>query len=178
MNDENTGRLPEDDLNKPDQPDETTEDSILDTTVVPGGSRRLRKKVSEPAQSEDRNARLPGHVHRVMLVVRGMRHEILLKDQQSVVLGRLDQRATARPDVDLTPFGGATRGVSREHVRLTVRDHHLYLTDLGSTNGSFFRGDTLPPREPRLLHSGDEVILGRLAIRFILDDAENDGMDS
>lgn len=175
MNDDNTVQPVDDELNDSGSSDAEMPDSIMDTTVVPGGSRRLREKTGELEQVDADATQPEGDAYRVTLVVRGMRYEILLRDGETVVLGRFDERSATHPDIDLTPFGGATRGVSREHVRLSVREQQLYLTDLGSTNGSFFRGEVLTASEPRLLHSGDEVILGRLAIRFILDDAGEGG---
>lgn len=172
MNDNNTVQPSDDGLTERNQQQQGPPDSILDTTVVPGGSGRLREKSAHPEQPPHGDTPLSGDVHRIVLVIRGMRHEILLGNEESLVMGRLDQRSSSRPDIDLTPFGGATRGVSREHVRLTVHDRHLYLTDLGSTNGSLFKGERLAADEPRLLHNGDEVVLGRLAIRFILDDSD------
>jgi predicted component of type VI protein secretion system len=69
------------------------------------------------------------------------------------------------PDVDLTPFGAIERGVSRRHLRIRCPDYLLYVTDLGSRNGTWLNGHIILPGAERLLRSGDTLQLGALRIR-------------
>ncbi len=90
-----------------------------------------------------------------------------------VIVGRNQQVSDGQPrsDVDLTPFGAALKGVSRKHIKLT-RDHVLiYVTDLGSTNGTLINGQPILPYARRTLRNGDELQLGQLKLKVIL--AEN-----
>jgi hypothetical protein len=72
---------------------------------------------------------------------------------------------TDRILVDLSPYGAEDAGVSRRHVELRVRENHLFAVDLGSTNGTYLNGQRLEPNQPRILRDGDEMVLGKLAVR-------------
>lgn len=59
--------------------------------------------------------------------------------------------------------------VSRRHARLTILATHAVLEDLGSTNGTSFRGR--PVEGGVTLHSGDEFLCGDLALSYQLSSA-------
>ena len=71
-------------------------------------------------------------------------------------------------DVDLAPFGAAKKGVSRKHMKLTRKNLLVYVTDLGSTNGTLLNGRQIMPFTERILRSGDELQLGQLKLRVKL----------
>lgn len=48
-------------------------------------------------------------------------------------------------------------GVSRVHAKLQYRDGVLYVTDLGSTNGTYVNGDRLDSFKDTPVHAGDTV---------------------
>jgi transcriptional regulator with GAF, ATPase, and Fis domain len=54
--------------------------------------------------------------------------------------------------------------LSRQHARISLKEDQVWLSDLGSQNGSFVGGE--PVGEPRRLHAGDEVRLGQVAFIF------------
>src|SRR6185436_11087758 len=66
-------------------------------------------------------------------------------------------------------FGGLEQGVSRRHALLRPTANHLYIIDLGSTNGTLHNGLPLGPGIARSLKNSDTVTLGRLSftIRII-----------
>ncbi|MDX1995701.1 MAG: FHA domain-containing protein [bacterium] len=132
-----------------------------DTAILPSNKRRfLHHKVSPDTVTL-------GEQRELILVIRGMVERVLLPRDTSIVLGRTDLNARFHPDVDLTPYGALDRGVSRGHARLHMEDDKLYVTDLGSTNGTFLAGKRLAPEEPTQLRKGDELLLGRLAIQVL-----------
>ena len=51
--------------------------------------------------------------------------------------------------------------VSRRHCRIEAHDGDVQLTDLGSTCGTFLRGEKLTPNTPVRLHKGDTFTLGK-----------------
>src|SRR6185295_4930186 len=51
-------------------------------------------------------------------------------------------------------------GVSREHVKLVVRDTGIEIEDLGGVNGTFVAGAKLPAGKPTRLRSGDPIAVG------------------
>ncbi len=103
----------------------------------------------------------------VYLVIRGLMEEVWLTEKQSAVIGRADLNTGFKPDLDLTPYGARVRGISRAHARLHVHDNHLYVTDVGSDNGTFVAGKRLSPDVPYQLRSGEELILGCLNVKVI-----------
>jgi pSer/pThr/pTyr-binding forkhead associated (FHA) protein len=83
-----------------------------------------------------------------------------------MVIGRKDWETEENADVDLTPYDGWERGVSRRHAALYRNSQVVTLVDLKSTNGTFINGTRLIPYQPRLLREGDEVRFGGL--RFLI----------
>ena len=51
-----------------------------------------------------------------------------------------------------------SRAVSRHHARIDKRKEGCFITDLGSTNGTWLRGKKLERHCPELLNSGDEIM--------------------
>ena len=88
-----------------------------------------------------------------------------LPSGEQYVVGRRYGNDAAQPDVDLTAFDAENFGVSRLHARLVRRGDLLYITDLGSTNGTALNGRKLIPNGERLLRDGDELHLGRMRVR-------------
>lgn len=131
-----------------------------ETAVLPSKRRRFGKKgsKSEVALQDSRE---------LLLVVRGMVERLELPENEVIVLGRSDLNARSHPDVDLTPYGALDRGVSRNHARLHVDDGKLYITDLGSTNGTFLGGERLEPHVPTPLRKGTDLFLGRLSVTIL-----------
>jgi len=87
-----------------------------------------------------------------------------LADKASVILGRDDPKAEVRPDIDLTPYGAAKLGVSRVHILIRRVDNVLYITDLGSRNGTTINGRCIPPSVPQAISEGDRIGLGQMII--------------
>lgn len=58
--------------------------------------------------------------------------------------------------------------VSRRHCRIEVQGGHVRLTDLGSTCGTYLRGEKLTPNTPVRLHKGDTFALGKRNHTFTL----------
>jgi hypothetical protein len=142
-------------------------DAGIHDTFILGKNRSLASMLDKrPGKTSD--SLLP-HTD-VTLVVRGLPEHIRISDEKGVVLGRMDHRAKSlKPDVDLTPYGATTRGVSRVHARLHMQDKHLYVTDLHSTNGTYIAGKRLTPEVPAQLSNGMEFLLGSLMIQVVFE---------
>jgi hypothetical protein len=85
--------------------------------------------------------------------------------KQELLLGRQDPLGDVHPDLDLTPDAGLALGVSRRHARLAHTSLSVIIEDLGSANGTFYNGRRLPPHQAQELQDGDELVLGKLAVR-------------
>ncbi len=94
-------------------------------------------------------------------------HSISMPVKDIIVLGRTSEDPDdPQPDIDLSPYGAHKNGVSRRHVQIRHQGFMTYVTDLGSSNGSWLNGQRLTKNRERLLRSGDELWLGRLKIRI------------
>ncbi len=134
------------------------------TLVISGKKRRvLREKAAEAAM-------IPQDRRELILVIRGMVERVVVPTNNIILLGRLDPKASPyaqRPDVDLTPYGALERGVSRIHAQLQLDGDNLSLMDLHSTNGTFLADKRLEPEESTPLQTGNEFLLGRLALQVL-----------
>jgi hypothetical protein len=85
------------------------------------------------------------------------------------VLGR--GRVGSQPvDLDMDLYGGLEQGVSRRHALLRPTANHLYIIDLGSTNGTMHNGLPLGPGITRSLKHNDSITLGRLSFNIKIID--------
>jgi hypothetical protein len=92
--------------------------------------------------------------------------KLVLPDRDTLVIGRVSEvPGDDGPDVNLSAFDAKDYGVSRQHIRITRINDMVYVTDLGSSNGTFLNGRALAPNYGRLLRNGDELWLGRLKMR-------------
>lgn len=94
-----------------------------------------------------------------------------LEVRDKIVIGRGDPVASFYPDLDLSPYGGQKKGVSRRHATI-VQDNEqkaLFLEDLNSTNGTRINGFSLEPRRRYRLRDGDELEFGKvqMVLRFV-----------
>src|SRR5262249_24925958 len=82
------------------------------------------------------------------------------------IVGRADPVSNFFPDIDLNPYGAIDNGVGRRHMHLFVQGGQLMIEDLDSTNGTLLNNQKLAPRQPQPLRDGDQIIVGKLLLRF------------
>jgi pSer/pThr/pTyr-binding forkhead associated (FHA) protein len=82
------------------------------------------------------------------------------------IVGRGDPVSNFFPEVDLNPYGAIDNGVGRRHMRLFIQGGQPMIEDLDSTNGTMLNSQKLAPRQPQPLRDGDQVIVGKLLLRF------------
>lgn len=86
-----------------------------------------------------------------------------------VVVGR-NVEGQNPADLDLTPFRAAENGVSRRHALLRPTRNHLYILDLGSTNGTMHNAMPLGTGFARAIRNNDLLTFGRLSCTVKLID--------
>lgn len=91
-----------------------------------------------------------------------------LKGRMKYSLGRIVEGQPTSPDVDLTPYEAYGKGVSRVHALLKVISSHVYIIDLGSSNGTRVNGQKITPRTEFPLNHGDVLALGKLKMQFLI----------
>jgi pSer/pThr/pTyr-binding forkhead associated (FHA) protein len=136
-------------------------ESKVDTNILPNN---FLRHFSHPSAKPNGTTENVAEQRALVLMIRGVTRRVVITENLSIVLGRSDANVRFNPDVDLTPYGAAERGVSRAHARMHIANGQLFITDLGSTNGTFVAGKKLTPNEPNVIRPGDELLLGRLAI--------------
>jgi hypothetical protein len=97
---------------------------------------------------------------------------LFVPQARTIVLGRAI--STPAPGlVDLTPYGAADLGVSRQHAQISFSSNYT-ISDTGSTNGTWLNQARLTAHKAYVLRSGDEIRLGtlRLTVYYHLDEPE------
>lgn len=92
----------------------------------------------------------------LILTRRDTAPEFLSLDKSSLIIGRDDSN-------DIALEGQA---VSREHARLTKRGASWFVTDLGSTNGSYLGGSKLEPNNEKEWLSGHPLQIGAFTLQW------------
>ncbi|MFI5273204.1 MAG: FHA domain-containing protein [Ktedonobacterales bacterium] len=89
-----------------------------------------------------------------------------LPNKTEVLIGREDPLSEIYPDVDLTDHGGEEGGVSRLHAKLYNNGGQFSIEDQNSTNSTFVNRQKLTAKSPAAIKDGDEIRLGKVAMRF------------
>lgn len=125
---------------------------------------RANPWISEPVEETEAPA-VP-----LRLVVVSTDRQIQLPSAAEVQVGRLDAAHGIFPDLDLTPNGGLEGGVSRRHCKIHQRGATYLVEDVGSANGTFLNGQRLTPYLPHVLKEGDELQVGRVKLKVVLQE--------
>ncbi|MEO7913394.1 MAG: zinc ribbon domain-containing protein [Roseiflexaceae bacterium] len=91
---------------------------------------------------------------------------LLPTDKPEIIVGREDPISGIFPEIDLTPYGGETGGVSRQHARLNYSAGQWTVTDLNSTNYTRVDGTKIEPNVATALKDGVRLQFGRVAMTF------------
>lgn len=86
--------------------------------------------------------------------------------RDAMVIGRGDVNSGYRPEVDLMPFDAFSKGVSRRHAIITIKNNRLSLRDLNSTNGSRINGVPCEAGAEYRVRHGDELQFGQLRLQI------------
>ena len=100
-------------------------------------------------QQVELTVRRPGHPERRIPLTQGVNH-----------LGRADTNDVVLSDI----------GVSRRHARIVIGDDTVFIEDLGSGNGTFFRGERIQQQPVR---NGDEVLVDPFVLSFAIQQEES-----
>ena len=82
------------------------------------------------------------------------------------LIGRWDPDAGAFPEIDLEEADEEAK-VSRKHAVIERQGSRVTIEDLGSTNGTYVnRGARLEPGQVVELKAGDEIVIGKIFLKF------------
>jgi hypothetical protein len=114
------------------------------------------------------------HPHRsnkpfLSLLIMDRGEMIPVNDCGEVVIGRIMDGQTIYPDIDLSPYKAYSEGVSRIHVSIKISDDGIFITDLGSTNGTRLNGKRIASQKEYPLQNGTHVYLGNFKLMVIIE---------
>jgi hypothetical protein len=91
-----------------------------------------------------------------------------LTGQNEFTIGRVTEGQPILPDVDLSVNEAYSQGVSRLHASLKVCNTRVYITDLGSSNGTRVNGQKIMAHVDYPLNNGDMIALGKFKIQVLI----------
>ncbi|MEE8524328.1 MAG: cyclic nucleotide-binding domain-containing protein [Thermoanaerobaculia bacterium] len=92
--------------------------------------------------------------------------EIPMPDKAEVAVGRVDPVNGIHPDIDLTTID-VQLTTSRRHARLIRSGDGFFIQEEQATNGTFVNGQRISSERPLEIRSGDEIMFGVVAMRFL-----------
>ncbi|MFN8002491.1 MAG: FHA domain-containing protein [Acidobacteriota bacterium] len=122
-----------------------------------------------PAMNNQVTANSAPSVRAKLIIQRGgqVGKEFPIANAESMI-GRWDADGGIFPDIDLDQDDPEAK-VSRRHARIQFANNQYLIEDLGSTNGTFInRGPRLLPGNKQPLNHGDEIIVGKTFLKFVL----------
>jgi pSer/pThr/pTyr-binding forkhead associated (FHA) protein len=132
----------------------------------PGGAVAVATSAPAPAPAASAPSAPAPAATAAKLVVESDNTVFDVGGKSEVLIGREDPVSNIYPDVDLTPHGGEEGGVSRMHAKLLFNGGQYLVEDENSTNFTFVNRQKLAPKTPTPVKDGDEIRLGRVALKF------------
>ena len=106
--------------------------------------------------------------HALLFYVEGETEPIIFVDKTEINIGRQDARGRITPELDLSGFDGAERGVSRLHAKIVHINGRYLIQDLHSTNFTWLNGHKLIPYQYSPIPDGSVIQIGRLAMNVFV----------
>lgn len=99
--------------------------------------------------------------HRVEVIIRraGQAERRHVLEEGTFHVGRAEDNGLVLPDIS----------VSRRHARVTVNSHSVVVEDVGSGNGTYFRGRPIKRQE---ISNNDEIVIDPFTIQFLIAEAQ------
>jgi hypothetical protein len=87
------------------------------------------------------------------------------------IVGRVSDGQSILPDIDLEPYNAYEAGVSRLHARIKIDQGTMWITDLGSANGTRLNNQKLSPHQEYPLSNKDLLRFGRLSLQALVGES-------
>jgi CRP/FNR family cyclic AMP-dependent transcriptional regulator len=125
-------------------------------------NRELGAKVDSEGNRGTKSRNL-GPSSSLVSVISGKKYTILA---HGALVGRFDPNTGIHPDIDLTDEDPQL-SVSRRHARILCEHNRYFLVEEhGVANGTYIKGERLPPGDARELKPGDRVGFGMVVLFF------------
>jgi CRP-like cAMP-binding protein len=107
------------------------------------------------------------HRHRLVDLTTGA--EFFFSKGDETTIGRADPVTGILPDIDLTSVD-ANRSVSRRHAKIICSGNQYFmLEEVGTVNGTYVNEQRIPTGTPVMIHNGDGIKIGLIAMRALFD---------
>ena len=103
---------------------------------------------------------------RILVPDRGTTIDLPDPDEAGLIIGRSHSKGQA--DIDLGPYSGLEKGVSRRHARLIQRDREWWIEDLDSLNHTYVQDKELKPGLPERLNNGSIIRCAQITLVFLI----------
>ena len=84
---------------------------------------------------------------------------------EEAIMGRASTGQSMVPDINLDPYHAFEAGVSRIHAAIRMDADQVFVTDLGSGNGTRINGTKIEPNKPYPIQDGDFLNLGKFKMQ-------------
>lgn len=150
-------------------------DAEYKTTIINAGNQEeLDTKEIDTKVDQDKNLAPPPPPPvpivgaEVSLYLLDTRRVVPVMGKKEFTIGRQMPEADNQPDVDLSPYKAFSLGVSRMHATVKVAEQGIYLTDLGSSNGTYLNNQRLKANESYPLKHKDVVTFGLFRVQVLI----------
>jgi hypothetical protein len=124
-------------------------------------NRELAGRVDNEVYRTGRRAQMAAAC--LVSVISGKKYPV---QSHGALLGRFDPSTGIHPDIDLTEEDPQL-SVSRRHARILCEHNRYFLVEEhGVANGTYIKGERLPPGDARELKAGDRVGFGMVVLFF------------
>jgi len=107
------------------------------------------------------------HRHRLVDLTTGA--EFFFSKGDETTIGRADPVTGILPDIDLTSVD-ANRSVSRRHAKIICSGNQYFmLEEVGTVNGTYVNDQRIPTGTPVMIHNGDGIKIGLIAMKAVFD---------
>jgi pSer/pThr/pTyr-binding forkhead associated (FHA) protein len=136
-----------------------------------GGDRRISDPALPVPRPADTSTLTPVQTPRTLRFTFPHRNEsVVVILNETLHIGRADPEAGFVPEVDLSPFDGFDKGVSRRHATIHLFREGIVVMDQYSSNGTRLEDRPLTPGQAYLLPPKAALRFGELVAHLTIED--------
>jgi hypothetical protein len=106
------------------------------------------------------------------LHVIGIGNIFWLTDKRKFIIGRTTDGGDSPADIDLSNYNAFDQGVSRNHAAIRIKGDDIYVSDLGSLNGTSINSRKIAPFQDYRISHGDVISLGLFKLQLIITESK------
>ncbi len=91
-----------------------------------------------------------------------------LAGRSEYTIGRISEGQPILPDIDLTSYDAFAQGVSRLHLSIKIQKSGVFVSDLGSSNGTRVNSQKLVANVDYPINHGDTIVLGKIKLQILI----------